>query len=237
MKDGYAGKINNRIRVKEGWRGSYNCASDPKNCPYSGSITVSSDGLSNPVIVVKNQHNCSGNYAIVCTELINCKEDMSDMVKTMALDDHGRKAPEIAAHVMRHFENLHKGNAFSFHDRNYMENLVYRTRKAAYPDWITLIFSEPFRWTRTDPEELRDKRAFVRFCYMTIIDNQLEHFVGFAHPDILFEVGDTKLHAFFDCTFSIVPIFFSQMLVFMLYFSKYDLYVPFYCTLRCFPPD
>ena len=52
---------------------------------------------------------------------------------------------------------------------------------------------------------------------MVIIDDHLEHFVGLAHPDILFEVGDTKLHAFLDCTFSVVPIFFSQILVFKMY--------------------
>ena len=64
-----------------------------------------------------------------------------------------------------------------------------------------------------------------------MIDNSLEHFVGFANPDIIFEVGETKCHSFLDCTFSIVPVMFSQLLVFMLYFSKFDLYVPFYFVL------
>jgi hypothetical protein len=48
---------------------------------------------------------------------------------------------------------------------------------------------------------------------MVLIDDVLQTFVGFAHPDILFEVGENKLHAFFDCTFSIVPVFFSQILL------------------------
>ena len=48
----------------------------------------------------------------------------------------------------------------------------------------------------------------------------------------LFEAGKNKLlHAFFDCMFSVVPVFFSQILVSVLYFSKYDLYVPFYFVL------
>ena len=70
-----------------------------------------------------------------------------------------------------------------------MENLVYRTRRAMNPDWIALVSSEPFRWCRTN-----DPRSFFRFCNMTMIEGELEHFVGFAHPDISFEVLETKLH-------------------------------------------
>ena len=68
---------------------------------------------------------------------------------------------------------------------------------------------------------------------MVIIDDALKIFVGFAHPDNLIEAGKNKLlRAFFDCTFSIVPVFFSQILVSMLYFSQYDLYAPFYFVLE-----
>jgi hypothetical protein len=56
-----------------------------------------------------------------------------------------------------------------------------------------------------------------------MVERELQYFVGFAHPDIIFEVGDTKLDGFIDCTLSIVPIFFEQVMVLMLYFSKYDL--------------
>ena len=103
---------------------------------------------------------------------------------------------------------------------------MYRTRNSSNPDWIALIVSEPFRWIRKD-----DPKSFTRFCNLVMIDDSLEYFVGFANQDIIFEVGETKLHSFLDCTFSIVPVMFSQLLVFMLYFSKFDLYVPFYFVL------
>ena len=48
---------------------------------------------------------------------------------------------------------------------------------------------------------------------MVMIDDVLQKFVGFAHPDIVFVVGENKLHGFLDCTFSVVPLFFSQILV------------------------
>ena len=225
-REGYGAKINNRIRVQEGWRGNYECASDSKNCHYSASITVSADGLSDPVFFIKNNHICCGGKVVVCEELIDAKHEMTEMVKALALDNAATRATEIAAQVMKHFEVIYAGKAFSCVDRNFMERLVYRTRQLSNPDWTALIFSEPFRWCRPD-----DKRSFTRFCNIVMIDDAVEHFVGFAHPDILFEVGDTKLHSFLDCTFSIVPVFFSQLLVFMLYFSKYDLYVPFYFVL------
>ena len=159
-------------------------------------------------------------------EIIDAKQEMIDMVKFMAADKASDRAPEIALRVMRHFEKQYEGKAFSSVDQNYMERLVYRTRQATNPDWQALVLSEPFRWCRPD-----DQRLFTRFCNMVMIDDVLQMFVGFAHPDIIFEVGENKLHAFFDRTFSVLPVFFSQILVFMLYFSKYDLYIPFYFVL------
>jgi hypothetical protein len=38
----------------------------------------------------------------------------------------------------------------------------------------------------------------TRFCNKVVIDDVLREFVGLAHHDILFGVGENKLHAFFD---------------------------------------
>ena len=109
----------------------------------------------------------------------------------------------------------------------FLENLVYRTRHNSYPDWKALVSGEPFRYCRPD-----DTRSFWRFTnQQVLIDNEPKDFVGFAHPDILFEIGDTKLNGFADCTFSIVPMQFMQVLIIMVYFSKYDLYFPVYFVL------
>ena len=119
-----------------------------------------------------------------------------------------------------------KGQAYSSLDLKFMENLVYRTRASTFPNWKALVCSEPFRWCRES-----DTRSFFRFCSQVMIEDSPLDFLGYAHPDILFELGDTKLHGFVDCTFSVVPTFFSQVLVLMVYFSKYDLYVPVYFVL------
>jgi len=76
-----------------------------------------------------------------------------------------------------------------------------------------------------------EARNFVRFNSTMIIDGKKSQVVGFAHPQILFELGGTKLHGFIDATFDVVPHPFSQLIVIMLYFSKYDLYVPAYYVL------
>ena len=119
-----------------------------------------------------------------CTEMIDAKPEMVEMVKALAADNAATRAPMIAADVMKHFEENYAGKAFSSVDRNYMENLVYSTRRAMNPDWIALVSSEPFHYCRSD-----DSRPFFRFCNMVMVEGELEHFVGFAHSDILFEVG------------------------------------------------
>ena len=224
-RDSLRARINSRLRCRDGWRGFYECAHDSENCEYSSTITVSEDGLSEPSISVRKAHSCGGGV-VTCQELVDAKQEMIEMTKALAADDPSARAPIIAAQVMKQTEDKYAGKAYSCVDRNFLENLVYRTRTAMYPDWKTLLFSEPFRWCKPD-----DSRSFMRFHNRVIIESELQEFVGMAHPDIIFEVGDTKLHGFIDCTFSIVPVYFGQILVFMLYFSKYDLYVPFYFVL------
>jgi hypothetical protein len=107
-----------------------------------------------------------------------------------------------------------------------MENLVYRTRGRANPDWQHLVESEPFRWLRPD-----DPRSFWRFTSSIIVGNRVHKFAAFASPEILWELGNTKICLFADCTFQMVPVFFSQVLILMMYFSRYDLYVPIYWIL------
>jgi len=77
------------------------------------------------------------------------------------------------------------GQAYSSLDLKFMENLVYRTRASTFPNWKALVCSEPFRWCRID-----DERSFFRFCNQIVIDNSPLDFLGFSHPDILFELGD-----------------------------------------------
>lgn len=107
-----------------------------------------------------------------------------------------------------------------------MEPMVYRARNSAFGDWRCQIQQPPLRNCAPD-----DSRSFFRFSCTILVDGEPHDIVGFAHPAILFELGGTKLHGFVDCTFSIVPRMFDQVLVIMLYFSKYDMYVPVYFIL------
>jgi hypothetical protein len=48
---------------------------------------------------------------------------------------------------------------------------------------------------------------------------------------IIWELGNHPVHGFFDATFSMVPTEFSQVLIYMCFFSKFDMYVPVYFAL------
>ena len=220
--EGISCKVNTRILSKAGWRRFYECLDNC--CAFSSTITVPENSLSEPVVVVKKEYTCRPKDE--GSTLVDVKQEMVDMVKDLALAQQATTATMIAVQVLKLTEEKYSGKAITTVDRNFMEKLVYRTRHAANPDWISLVSSAPFRFCRQD-----DTRSFFRFVNMVMIEDNLEHLVGFAHPDIIFEAGDHPLHGFIDCTFSIVPVFFSQILVLMLYFSKYDLYVPFYFVL------
>ena len=99
-------------------------------------------------------------------------------------------------------------------------------RKRDHDGWESQLFQEPMLGAGGE-----EARNFVRFNCTMFLDGKRSQVVGFAHPLILFELGGTKLHGFVDATFDVVPHPFSQVLVIMLYFSKYDLYVPAYYVL------
>ena len=149
-----------------------------------------------------------------------CLDNCCAFSSTITVPENGLSEPIVVVKKEHTSELLQQWTVFSWKSL-YTEKLVYRTRHAANPDWISLVSSAPFRFCRQD-----DTRSFFWFVNMVMIEDNLEHLVGFAHPDIIFEAGDHPLHGFIDCTFSIV-----QILVLMLYFSKFDLYVPFYFVL------
>jgi hypothetical protein len=122
---GYSIRINNRVHYKGekgtgGWKGHYECATDPKQCEFSRTISVSEDDISNPISVMKKPHSCAGGM-ITCSEMIDAKPEMIEMVKVLATQNATTSPPMIAADVMKHFEEKYSGKAFSSVDRNYME--------------------------------------------------------------------------------------------------------------------
>ena len=55
-------------------------------------------------------HSCSETSAIL---LLDDKDAMTDMVKSMALDNPAMRAPKIAMEVWKHFEDKNTGELFS----------------------------------------------------------------------------------------------------------------------------
>jgi hypothetical protein len=89
--EGVSCKINTSVLAKAGWRGFYECFD--KLCAFASTITVSEDGLSEPIVVLKKEHTCLPKVGV--SALIEVKQEMVDMVKTLALDQQATKAPVI----------------------------------------------------------------------------------------------------------------------------------------------
>jgi hypothetical protein len=59
----------------------------------------------------------------------------------------------------------------------------------------------------------------------------LQKFIGWGHPDLMFQLRNGPLNIFVDCTFSVVPKGFSQLFVLMAYLPAYEYYVPIFYVL------
>jgi hypothetical protein len=81
-------------------------------CEFSGTISVTDDGLSNPIAITKKPHSCSGGV-ITSTELINAKPEMAEIVKALAAENAATRAPSMIAadDVMKHFEEKYAEKA------------------------------------------------------------------------------------------------------------------------------
>ena len=214
-------KINNRATFSGGVRGYYWCGI--AGCQGSCIITVDNDGC-NQTMKEKVPHSCIPEISVDITDFV---EEERTMVKLLALERPSAPALSIALEVDAYFKTKYAGSlCVSTLSLQTMENLVRKTRYVEHPDWKQLIISAPFRFCREG-----DTRSFFRFNCTILIDNEPCEIVGFAHPDILFELGGTKLHGFVDCTFKMVPTTFGQVMIIMMYFSRYDLYVPVYYIL------
>ena len=100
-------------------------------------------------------------------------------------------------------------------------SLIYRSRSSEFFDWESLISSHPLVHCHDS-----DERLFLQFNTSVNIDGcSLQKLIGWAHPDILFQLKAHRWNLFIDCTFH-VPKGFEQCLIIMVYLPAYDEYVP-----------
>jgi hypothetical protein len=64
-----------------------------------------------------------------------------------------------------------------------------------------------------------------------MIKQKMQHMIGWGHPSLIFHLKNGDVNLFVDCTFSVVPYGFTQLLIMMAYFPAYNMYVPVFYVL------
>lgn len=151
---------------------------------------------------------------------------MEEMVESIACNDVSKFPKVIANEVLEIFKVKYEGRAWKFHTVEFMIAFIYRCRHKSFSDWEGLITSPPLSLCG-------DQRLFLQFNLTANIDNNLERIIGWAHPSLIFELRGRPQRLFIDCSFSMCPHDFYQVMVIMVYLDQYDEYVPvFYILLQ-----
>ena len=134
-----------------------------------------------------------------------------------------------------YFSFFYLGQAITQLSLTQAKSAVYACRAKEYSTWESLIQMFPYCTVSES-----DERFFLQFILTTpVFDSKgqcsIQKIIGWAHPDLLHLLKGSKVHAFVDMTFKIVPIRggFTQLMVIMVYCQAEDMYVPvFYILLQ-----
>ena len=112
-----------------------------------------------------------------------------------------------------------------------MIKMVYNQRSKEFGDWENMIMTAPL--VLANP---KTGSSFLQFNATCAIENasgtiNLEKFIGWGHPELLFHLRNGALNMFVDCTFKTVPRGFYQLLILMAYLPAYQTYVPMFYVL------
>jgi len=116
-----------------------------------------------------------------------------------------------------------------------MKAIVYYVRTKEYGDWMGRIVCHPLSTVF-----INDERNFFQFLLMIPVqiksgnnpnNTEIQKIIGWAHPDLMFQMKHGKVNLFIDCTFKCCPRGFSQCLIMMMYSSAYDTYLPVFYVL------
>lgn len=107
-----------------------------------------------------------------------------------------------------------------------MTSMVHRSRHAEFGDWSTQIQMPPLCFASDI-----DNRPFLLFNTRGLVKGEYESMIGWAHPNLVNLASKGGLNTFCDCTFSVVPKGFSQLLILMIYDEATQLYLPIFYVL------
>jgi len=212
---------------KEGWTCYYNCAGHSRvKCKgsaklnvHTNKIKVTHEHTEDCMVLAKRKRE--GEF-----EFIDATDEMSALTETYAVSLTGVPAKEIATRVMKETLDKYKGNAVSYLKINEMMPIVHSKRRGEFGDWETQIKIAPLRYASDT-----DLRPFLLFNNQVLVNGEYEHMVGWGHPNLVNLTSRSGLNIFADCTFSVVPKEFKQLLILMIYDEATQLYLPIFYVL------
>jgi hypothetical protein len=69
---------------------------------------------------------------------------------------------------------------------------------------------------------ITDKALFFQFSLHVSIKGHVQNIIGWGHPKLMFHLAAGPVQVFVDCTFKVVPLGFSQVLLIMVYLAAYS---------------
>jgi hypothetical protein len=159
-------------------------------------------------------------------KILDLREDMKHRVEEIVLAQPMLGARTVATQVMEEIKRDHKGEAFEFLTIDQMKSQVYEFKKLEYGNWNGIIKHSKLFYCNED-----DERPFLQFHFGFPLDGEWREMLGWGHPDLIFLLKSGDHNIFVDCTFSVCPHGFYQLLIFMIYDEATELYIPIFYVL------
>ena len=137
-------------------------------------------------------HTCSQiSEKTIENSVLDACEEMKQVVQYQSTNYIHKSAHEIANDVSDMFDEKYSTVPHTFLGIHQLKALVYSTRKDEYGEWRQRICIAPLVLCSET-----DSRLFLRFDFTVAIKDKntdhLETFLGWAHPDLMFELNHDK---------------------------------------------
>ena len=149
------------------------------------------------------------------------REEMHERVSELALSSVSVGAKVIARTVNEEIKIKYKDFLISVLNEEQMRGLVNRVRTNEFHDWESKISQAPLLFVSQVSE-----KPFLQFNALINIKGKMMKFVGWGHPELIFLTKSGPVNIFIDCTFKIVPVGFTQLMIVMIYCHATKLYLP-----------
>jgi len=182
----------------------------------------------------RQPHTCIRSREITPGAPTNIQEEMHNRVVSLASLSKYVPAREIRNTVFTEFDLKYAGRpTFGTLGTEQILSLVHHTRASVFGDWEQHIRTDQLLHMSTE-----DVKHFFQFSLTQSLPDpanlnnfKLHNFVGWAHPFLKPLCKQRGLHLFVDGTFNVAPRGFQQLLVFMIFDSVTELYIPIYYVI------